>query len=99
MADCKVVIASMDSAASTFESLSGSASTAGNNFVSAFNAAIGPMEGETKDALAKFFKNKYEELVTKSIPEAIKGMKTLLDSNKQNFIDTDKALADSISSS
>ncbi|MBQ6160941.1 MAG: hypothetical protein IJK24_08335 [Oscillospiraceae bacterium] len=96
MADCKVVVAMMDSAASSFETLSGSAEKAGNAFVTAFNAAIGPMEGETKEALATFFKSKYEDLVVKDIPAAIKGLQELITSNKENFIKTDQALADSI---
>jgi phi13 family phage major tail protein len=57
------------------------------------------MEGETKDAMQKFFDDSVAPFVTKDLPDAIQGLSDLLEANRSNFEEVDKQIADSISGS
>ena len=105
MADCKIVNESVKTAienigGNTQGSLTGIAKAykeAGDAFIEALNTAIASMEGETKDALQKFFTNDVQPFVTADLPNAINGMSVLLEANRKNFEDVDRQIAESIS--
>lgn len=96
MAACRIVYEPVSQAIQTIDSSADKYQTAGDSFVTAFNTAIAEMEGASKDALAAFFKNNVQPFVTDSLPGAVKGMKSLLESNLNNFTDVDQKIADSI---
>lgn len=105
MADCKIVNANVVAAIENIGGkdqgqLTGCARSykeAGDKLMEALNAAISTMEGETKDALQKFFNETVSPFVTESLPSAINGMSVLLEANRSNFESVDKQIADSIS--
>lgn len=105
MADCKIVNDSVKTAidnigGSTQGALTGIAKSykdAGDNFMEALKAAISTMEGETKDALQKFFTTDVQKFVSEDLPNAINSMSVLLEANRQNFEEVDKKIAESIS--
>lgn len=105
MADCKIVNESVKSAIQhiggdqqgQLDGIAKSYQDAGNTFMEALNAAISTMEGETKDALQKFFTNEVQPFVTTDLPNAINGMSVLLEANRQNFEAVDMQIAQSIS--
>lgn len=105
MADCKIVNASVVNAINEIGGpeqgqLMGIAKkyeTAGTTLMEALKAAISSMEGETKDALQKFFADDVEPFVVTDLPAAINGLSVLLEANRKNFEDVDKQIADSIS--
>lgn len=105
MADCKIVndkvVAAIDAiGGNTQGSLTGIAKgykDAGDKLMEALNAAIAAMEGESKDALQKFFNDTVSPFVTADLPNAINGMSVLLEANRKNFEDVDKQIAQSIS--
>ena len=105
MADCKIV---NDKVVAAIENIGGntqgvltgiakSYKDAGDKLMEALNAAIASMEGETKDALQKFFNETVSPFVTTDLPSAINGMSVLLEANRKNFEDVDKQIAQSIS--
>ena len=55
------------------------------------------MEGETKDALQKFFTTDVQKYVTEDLPNAINSMSVLLEANRKNFEDVDLQIAQNIS--
>lgn len=69
---------------------------AATTFVTAFKGAIEEMEGDSKDALLEFFTTNIEGFVTKDLPDAVRGLASLLEANAQNFDDTDAQIAASI---
>lgn len=105
MADCKIVNSSVVNAINAIGGpeqgqLMGIAKkyeTAGTTLMDALKAAIATMEGETKDALQKFFTGDVEPFVVTDLPSAINGLSVLLEANRKNFEDVDKQIADSIS--
>ena len=104
MADCKIVNAKMVAAINNIGGdtqgvLTGIAKSykdAGDKLMEELNAAIAAMEGETKDALQKFFNETVAPFVTTDLPNAINGMSVLLEANRKNFEDVDKQIAQSI---
>ncbi len=106
MADCKIVNERVKAAIKTIggdtqgspEGIAKSYKEAGDAFMEALKAAISSMEGETKDALEKFFTTDVQKFVTEDLPNAINSMSVLLEANRQNFEDVDMKIADSISS-
>lgn len=103
MADCRIVNESVINAVETIggaeEGLGGIAlkyQTAGNELMEALTAAIATMEGETKDALDKFFTDDVKPFVTEELPKAIKSMSVLLEANRKNFEDVDRTIAENI---
>lgn len=99
MADCRIVNASVETAVGNIREISNSYRTDGQAFIDALTNAISPMEGETKDALQKFFTTDVQKFVTEDLPDAINGMAELLEANRQNFVDVDLQIASSISGS
>ena len=99
MADCKFVNAKMVAAVDKIAQFSKDYREAGENLKDALNAAIASMEGETKDAMQKFFDDSVAPFVTKDLPDAIQGLSDLLEANRSNFEEVDKQIADSISGS
>lgn len=99
MADCKIVDASVKAAVSDISTISGSFKTDGDAFVSALTAAISAMEGETKDALLKFFTTDVTTFFVESLPSAIQSMSDLLEGNRDNFEKVDLQIAGSIGGS
>ena len=99
MADCKIVNAKMVAAVDKIAQFSKDYREAGENLKDALNAAIASMEGETKDAMQKFFDDSVAPFVTKDLPDAIQGLSDLLEANRSNFEEVDKQIADSISGS
>lgn len=99
MADCRIVNASVVTAVSNIKDISNSYRTDGQAFIEALINAIAPMEGETKDALQKFFTTDVQKFITEDLPDAINGMSELLEANRQNFEDVDLQIASSISGS
>lgn len=105
MADCKIVNQSMTDAVNTIggsaegsmEGIALSYKNDGEAFMEALNNAISTMEGEAKDALEAFFKEKVQPFVTEGVPNAVKSTAMLLEANRKNFEDVDRQLADSIS--
>ena len=97
MADCRIVNAAVQTAASTITTtLSGQYKTAGETFVNSFTNAIADMQGDAKDALMELFNTSYKGFVSseeEGIPAMIKG---LGEANRKNFEDVDKQIADSI---
>ena len=63
MADCRVVNESMVKAVGRISQISGNYKRDGEAFMTALNEAISPMEGETKDALQAFFKDKLNQFL------------------------------------
>lgn len=96
MAGCRVVKASMDQSVSNLNGYATQYEEAATTFVTAFKAAIEAMEGDSKDALEEFFNTNVENFVTKDLPDAIRGLATLLESNATYFDDTDAQVAASI---
>lgn len=104
MADCRIVNESVANAVDAIGgkdegSLAGIAlqyKNDGEAFMEALNNAISPMEGETKDALQSFFKDKVQPFITEGVPNAVKSTAMLLEANRKNFEDVDKQIADSI---
>ena len=105
MADCKIVndkmVAAVDNIGGNTQGvhtgIAKSYKEAGEKLMEELNAAIATMEGETKDAMQKFFNDTIEPFVTTDLPDAINGMAVLLEANRTNFIDVDKQIAQSIS--
>lgn len=97
MADCRIVNASVVSAVNNIKEISNSYKTDGQAFIDALTNAISAMEGETKDALQKFFTTDVQKFVTEDLPSAIDGMSELLEANRKNFEDIDLQIANSIS--
>ena len=98
MADCRIVNADVVNAVKNIKEISGSYKTAGEALIEALTGAISAMEGETKDALQKFFTTDVQKFVTEDLPQALTGMADLLEANRKNFEDVDKQIAESISS-
>lgn len=107
MADCRIVNQSVKDAISTIggstegslEGIALSYKNDGTTFIGALRTAISTMQGETKDALEKFFTDQVEPFVTEGLPNAVKSTAMLLEANRKNFEDVDKQIAESISSS
>lgn len=107
MADCRIVDQSITDAVNTIggsaegslEGIALSYKNDGEAFMEALNAAISTMEGETKDALEAFFKNKVQPFITEGVPNAVKSAAMLLEANRKNFEDIDRNIAESINSS
>jgi uncharacterized protein YukE len=97
MASCRIVNANVEAAVEAINTISGEYGTAGTDFVSDLNNAIAEMEGEAKDAFKSFIDKDVNEFVATQLPEAIAGMASLLEANRQNFQDVDQKLATSIS--
>jgi len=86
-------------AISEIQRIAGEYETVADEFISSLNNAISEMEGETKDALYELINSKVKTFVYQDLPAALRGMAELLEANRQNFENTDKQLAGSISSS
>ena len=107
MADCRIVDQSITDAVNTIggsaegslEGIALSYKNDGEAFMEALNAVISTMEGETKDALEAFFKNKVQPFITEGVPNAVKSAAMLLEANRKNFEDIDRNIAESINSS
>jgi len=97
MADCRIVNTSCTTAVDEIKKISDDYKKAGEDFVSEFVAAIGPMEGATKDALETFIKTTANEFLAVSLPSAVEGASQLLEANRKNFEDVDTQIASSIS--
>ena len=105
MADCKIVNSSVVSAINNIGGpeqgqLMGIAmkyKNAGETLMDALGDAIGTMEGETKDALKKFFDTDVKQFVVTDLPAAINGLSVLLEANRSNFEEVDRKIAESIS--
>lgn len=97
MADCRIVNADVVSAVKNITEISASYKTTGTELIEALTGAISAMEGETKDALQKFFTTDVKSFVTEDLPKALMGMAELLEANRKNFEDVDKKIAESIS--
>lgn len=98
MADCRIVNAGVVSSVGKINEIGQSYKTYGEAFMEALNSAISPMEGETKDALQAFFKDKVQPFITEGVPNAVESTSQLLEANRKNFEDVDKQIADSINS-
>lgn len=98
MADCRVVNKSMVDTVERISQISDDYKRDGEDFMTALNEAISPMEGETKDALNKFFGEKVQPFLTQDVPEAIKSTSKLLEGNRTSFISVDSQIAESINS-
>ncbi|MCI8691654.1 MAG: hypothetical protein HFH91_02735 [Lachnospiraceae bacterium] len=96
MADCRIVNAGVVTAVNNIKEISNSYKTDGQAFIDALTSAISAMEGETKDALQKFFTTDVQKFVTEDLPNAINGMSELLEANRKNFEDVDLQIANSI---
>lgn len=105
MADCRIVNASVVNAVNAIgganqgqlEGIAKKYETAGTNLMDALDTAISTMEGETKDALKKFFDTDVKKFVVEDLPAAINGLSVLLETNRSNFEEVDKKIAESIS--
>lgn len=103
MADCRIVDAGVKNVIANIggadDDLGGIAlkyQTAGNELIEALATAIAAMEGETKDALDKFFTDDVKPFITDELPKAIKSMSVLLEANRKNFEDADRTIAENI---
>ena len=96
MADCRIVNAGVVTAVNNIKEISNSYKTDGQAFIDALTSAISAMEGETKDALQKFFTTDVQKFVTEDLPNAINGMSELLEANRKNVEDVDLQIANSI---
>ena len=105
MADCKIDNASVISAINHIGGpeqgqLMGIAKryeTAGLVLMSALDAAIADMKGESKNAIKLFFDRDVRQYVVKDLPAAINGLSVLLEANRSNFEEVDRMIAESIS--
>jgi hypothetical protein len=97
MADCRIVNDSVLNAVETIRSIGTNYQTEGNTLVDGLTSAISEMEGAAKDALQKFIDGDVKTFVAEQLPGAIAGMADLLEGNRQNFVDVDQNIADSIS--
>ena len=98
MADCRIVNASVLASVENIKDISNSYKTDGQALIDALTNAISAMEGETKDALQKFFTTDVQKFVTEDLPQAIQGMAELLEANRKNFEEADMQIAESIAS-
>ena len=96
MADFRIVNACVVTAVNNIKEISNSYKTDGQAFIDALTSAISAMEGETKDALQKFFTTDVQKFVTEDLPNAINGMSEMLEANRKNFEDVDLQIANSI---
>lgn len=97
MADCRIVNEGVAASVKNIEEISKSYKSDGQAFIDALTSAISAMEGETKDALQKFFTTDVQKFVTEDIPTALQGMSDLLEANRDNFEKVDRQIAESIS--
>lgn len=97
MADCRIVNEGVAASVKNIEQISNSYRSDGQAFIDALTSAISAMEGETKDALQKFFTTDVQKFVTEDIPTALQGMAELLEANRDNFEKVDRQIAESIS--
>ena len=97
MADCRIVNQAVVTSVANITDISNAYKSDGQAFIDALTTAISAMEGETKDALQKFFTTDVQKFVAEDLPGAINGMAELLDANRQNFEDVDRQIAASIS--
>lgn len=97
MADCRIVNEGVAASVKNIEEISKSYRSDGQAFIDALTSAISAMEGETKDALQKFFTTDVQKFVTEDIPTALQGMSDLLEANRDNFEKVDRQIAESIS--
>lgn len=107
MADCKIVnpniIAAINQIGGSEQGhLIGIAKkyeTAGIALMDALNIAISNMEGETKEALKNFLDATVKQYVVTDLPVAINALSVLLESNRANFEEVDRQIAECISGS
>lgn len=97
MADCRIVNQAVVTAVDNIRQISNDYKTDGQAFIDALTTAIAPMEGETKDALQKFFNTDVKTFAAEDLPKAIEGMADLLEANRKHFEDMDRQIANSIS--
>lgn len=96
MADCRIVNASVADAVGKISEISEAYKRDGEAFMTALNEAISTMEGETKDALNKFFNEKVQPFITQGVPDAVKSTSDLLEANRSSFEKVDSEIASSI---
>jgi len=103
MAGCKVVNQGLVDAKSSIDTIASEYDSAGSTLLSSLESALSDMQGAAKDALFESFINKtLKPFVTgmeegaQSLPAAIKGMGSLLEANRTNFVDVDQQIATSI---
>lgn len=96
MAGCRIVNGAVEGAVSDIAAKATEYNTAGADFITKFESAIADMEGDAKDALVEFMNANVKELVQTNIGEMVQGMSDLLETNRTNFVDVDKQIADSI---
>lgn len=97
MAGCKIVNQGVITALDSIESCRDSYEKAGDTLIKSLTSAITDMEGAAKDALQDLIDKKIKEFVVTSLPQAIKGMHTLLEENRKNFEEVDQKIANNIS--
>lgn len=97
MAGCRIVNQGVITALDSIESCRTSYEEAGKTLIQSLSNAISEMEGAAKDAFQDLIDDKIKEFVETSLPEAIKGMHTLLEENRKNFEEVDQKIAENIS--
>ena len=106
MAGCKVVNQAMVDAKEAIIQIANEYNEAGNNLITSLTAALSEMQGAAKESLFENFIDKVLKTFVQgmddgaqSLPSAVKGMGTLLEANRTNFVEVDQSIAKSISGS
>ena len=96
MAGCRIVNQGVLTALQSIESCRASYAEAGQTLISSLTSAIADMEGAAKDAFQALIDKDIKKFAETDLPEAIKGMHTLLEENRRNFEEVDQKIADNI---
>ncbi len=96
MAGCRIVNEGVLSAIDAMKGHAASYRAAGETLISSLNSAIADMEGAAKDAFGELINKDIKAFVETELPEAIEGMASLLEANRENFEKVDQQIADNI---
>jgi uncharacterized protein YukE len=104
MADCRIVNQAVADAVKDINQIASEYDQAGNSLITSITNALAEMQGAAKDSLfenfidtaLKSFVQGMEE-GAQSLPATLKGMASLLEANRTNFIEVDSNIATSIS--
>lgn len=104
MAGCRIVNQAMIDAKDSIEQIASEYDQAGGSLITALTGVLSEMEGAAKESLMENFVNtalksfvQGLEAEAQSLPATLKGMATLLEANRTNFVDVDAQIAASIS--
>ena len=104
MAGCRIVNQAMIDAKDSIDQIASEYDQAGSSLIASLTSALSEMQGAAKESLfenfidtaLKSFVQGLEE-GAQSLPATLKGMASLLEANRTNFVEVDSQIATSIS--